>query len=87
MTAKSLVMKTGKIRPGTTVTRLISAWVWPLVILMLLRAGMVIQRTPFKAIIPLSLVHTLSNIIIITETEGNIVIRRARDHCIHLPDF
>lgn len=65
MTAKSLVMKT---RPGTTAARLISAWVWLLVIVMLLRSRIVIQRT-FMVVIPLLLMHTLSYIIIIiTET-------------------
>lgn len=68
MTAKSLVMKTDKIRPGTTVAGLISAWVWPLVIFTLFRVRMIIQRTPFIIIIAILLVHILSYIIIITET-------------------
>lgn len=59
MTAKSPVMKTGKTRPGATVEGLISAWMWPFVILEFLRARMVIQRTPFMAISPLLLVHTV----------------------------
>lgn len=56
----SLVMKTGKTRPGTTVAGLTSAWVWLLVILRLLKARMVIQKISFMAIIPpLICVHTL----------------------------
>lgn len=39
MTTKSLVMKTGKTRPGTTVAGLTSAWVWLLVILILLNGN------------------------------------------------
>lgn len=59
ITAESLVMKTAKTRQETSVTRLISAWVWPLVLLMLLRARRVIQRAPFLAVIPLTYAHTL----------------------------
>ena len=66
MTAKSLVIKRDKTRPGTTVAGLISAWVWPLIIFTLLGARMVIQRTPFTDIITFLFVYTLSYIIIIT---------------------
>lgn len=59
ITAESLVMKTGKTRQETSVTRLISAWVWPLVLLMLLGARRVIPRAPFLVVIPLTYAHTL----------------------------
>lgn len=60
MTTKSLVMKMGKTRPGTTVAGLTSAWVWLLLILTLLKARMVIRKILLMAIISsLTCVHTL----------------------------